>query len=160
MAKGSYKCRCYINPVTGRSEQLNEHVFIWLFKEGLWQKGIVNTPEGYNVHHVDFDSSNNDPANLVLVTTKEHAEIHARARKSRRDVRDARASIAGKSSWSKKTPEERAAHMKKAQDAARERLKREGPSEAQKASQARAVAARWKKYEERKATSKNEDKPI
>lgn len=33
-------------------------------------------PAGYLVHHLDDDKANNDPANLVAVTRKEHAALH------------------------------------------------------------------------------------
>ena len=153
MAVGKYKCRCYRNPITGESEMLNEHVFIWLLKEGLWQKGICNTPDGYNVHHVDFDRSNNDPDNLVLVSTAEHARIHAERRKSFRAVRDGKFAEAARKTWSLKTPEERAAHMKKAQDAAMEKRKKFEQSDAQKAALKKAVEARRLKRIERLASN-------
>ena len=31
----------------------------------------------YEIHHVDFDHNNNDLSNLVAITCKEHARIHA-----------------------------------------------------------------------------------
>lgn len=33
-------------------------------------------PEEFDVHHADFDHNNNDPENLVKVTTLEHRKIH------------------------------------------------------------------------------------
>lgn len=34
-------------------------------------------PPGIHVHHVDHDRTNNDPANLMLVTPAEHRALHA-----------------------------------------------------------------------------------
>jgi hypothetical protein len=35
-------------------------------------------PEGWHVHHVDWDKRNNDPSNLVALTPAEHSAIHLR----------------------------------------------------------------------------------
>ena len=37
----------------------------------------------YEVHHKDFDESNNDASNLQWLTTAEHHKIHAKARKEK-----------------------------------------------------------------------------
>lgn len=37
--------------------------------------------KNYDVHHIDHNKLNNDVSNLVVVTRKEHAHIHARERK-------------------------------------------------------------------------------
>jgi len=36
-------------------------------------------PEGYHIHHKDFDPNNNDPKNLIAVSPQEHAKIHLNA---------------------------------------------------------------------------------
>jgi len=33
-------------------------------------------PEGFHVHHIDGDPSNNDPSNLVAVSRKDHSRLH------------------------------------------------------------------------------------
>lgn len=45
------------------------HVYIWEYFNGA-------IPTGYHVHHKDFDKSNNDIENLVLLTAKEHLSLH------------------------------------------------------------------------------------
>lgn len=45
------------------------HVYIWEHFNGA-------IPAGYHVHHKDFDKSNNDIENLVLLTAKEHLSLH------------------------------------------------------------------------------------
>ncbi len=45
------------------------HRFIWTYFNG-------EIPEGYDVHHRDFNHDNNDLANLELVTKEEHRRIH------------------------------------------------------------------------------------
>ena len=37
-------------------------------------------PEGYEVHHIDFDPSNNDSTNLVALHSKAHREVHRQAK--------------------------------------------------------------------------------
>lgn len=46
------------------------HRFIWTYFNG-------EIPDGYEIHHRDFDKDNNDIANLELVTKDEHQRIHA-----------------------------------------------------------------------------------
>jgi HNH endonuclease len=36
--------------------------------------------EGFDVHHLDWDHSNNDPNNLILVENRDHMMIHAGGR--------------------------------------------------------------------------------
>lgn len=38
--------------------------------------GITEIPKGYNVHHRDCDINNNDPGNLVLLTSSDHRWLH------------------------------------------------------------------------------------
>lgn len=45
------------------------HRFIWSYFNG-------KIPEGYEIHHRDFNHDNNDISNLELVTKEEHKEIH------------------------------------------------------------------------------------
>lgn len=46
----------------------------------VWQsiQGII--PDGYHVHHVDGDKSNNEPGNLALLPGGEHASKHGKQR--------------------------------------------------------------------------------
>ena len=46
------------------------HIFVWEDYNG-------KLPEGYEVHHKDFDRSNNDISNLQLLTASEHRKLHA-----------------------------------------------------------------------------------
>lgn len=47
------------------------HVYVWEYYNGT-------IPKGYEVHHIDFDRSNNDISNLQLLTKSEHKHIHAK----------------------------------------------------------------------------------
>ena len=47
------------------------HVYIWEYYNG-------KVPEGYHVHHVDFNKDNNEPENLVLLTASEHLSLHGK----------------------------------------------------------------------------------
>jgi len=42
----------------------------------LWEMVNGPVPDGHVVHHVDFDGSNDDPANLALLTDSGHRRIH------------------------------------------------------------------------------------
>lgn len=38
--------------------------------------GLNHTPDGFHIHHKDFNHFNNDLDNLILVTVEEHRKIH------------------------------------------------------------------------------------
>lgn len=46
------------------------HRYVWEYHNG-------KIPSGYEVHHIDFDRSNNDISNLQLLSRKEHRKLHA-----------------------------------------------------------------------------------
>ena len=46
------------------------HVYVWEYYNGS------EVPKGYNVHHKNFDKNNNEIENLVLMTAKEHSNLH------------------------------------------------------------------------------------
>lgn len=46
----------------------------------IWRRHHGEIPDGYQIHHVDGDPSNNDIENLELVDAKEHQSQHARER--------------------------------------------------------------------------------
>lgn len=45
------------------------HVYVWEHYNG-------SIPIGYHVHHKDFNKSNNDIDNLILLTAQEHSALH------------------------------------------------------------------------------------
>lgn len=46
------------------------HRYVWEYYNG-------KIPKGYEIHHIDFDRSNNDISNLQIVSRSEHRKIHA-----------------------------------------------------------------------------------
>jgi len=52
------------------------HRFIWTYFNG-------EIPDGYEIHHCDFDKENNDISNLILLTEVEHRKIHANIKRNR-----------------------------------------------------------------------------
>ncbi len=56
----------------GRSEK-SEHTVIAQF----FHNNDNPIPDGYIVHHIDFDSENNSPDNLVIMKVEEHDKLHA-----------------------------------------------------------------------------------
>ena len=58
------------------TEQLRIHVEVWSYFNG-------RPPEGYIVHHIDLDPSNNELSNLELMTRSEHITLHNNIEKTR-----------------------------------------------------------------------------
>lgn len=52
----------------GRRKRL--HVYVWEYHNGA-------VPDGYHVHHIDHDKSNNDIDNLQILSKEEHLRYHA-----------------------------------------------------------------------------------
>ena len=48
----------------------------------VWEVHYGPIPEGYQIHHIDFDKKNYDITNLQLVDRKTHNLIHRQRRKS------------------------------------------------------------------------------
>lgn len=46
------------------------HRYVWEFYHGT-------IPKGYEIHHIDFDKSNNDISNLQCLERHEHKKLHA-----------------------------------------------------------------------------------
>ena len=48
------------------------HRFVWEENNGV-------IPKGYEIHHIDFNKSNNNISNLIMLSKKEHLEIHSKS---------------------------------------------------------------------------------
>lgn len=46
----------------------------------VWMLGNGPIPEGYHVHHIDGDKTNNSPGNLCLLSASEHHKLHAKSK--------------------------------------------------------------------------------
>ena len=44
----------------------------------VWEENKGEIPKGYEIHHVDFDKSNNHIYNLMMLSKKEHLKIHSK----------------------------------------------------------------------------------
>lgn len=55
----------------GRRKRL--HVYVWERDHGT-------VPQGYQVHHIDFNKDNNEPENLVCLSLHEHQSLHMQRR--------------------------------------------------------------------------------
>jgi hypothetical protein len=64
------------HPIDGKRIHVPLHNYLWLKANGLWDKGQTTTPEGFNIHHKDFDPFNNEIDNLELITASEHSSLH------------------------------------------------------------------------------------
>lgn len=68
--------RFYRNETTGYWERARGvprkmHVYVWEYYNGR------KLPDGYVIHHIDFDKGNNTLENLRLMTASEHSRLHA-----------------------------------------------------------------------------------
>ena len=48
------------------------HRFVWEENNGV-------IPNGYEIHHIDFNKSNNHISNLIMLSKEEHLEIHSKS---------------------------------------------------------------------------------
>jgi len=75
----------------------------WICREGkkfsrlhryLYEKEVGKIPYGYDVHHIDFDRSNNELSNFKIINKKEHLQFHANTieakKRSRKNMEIAR----------------------------------------------------------------------
>jgi hypothetical protein len=67
--------------------------------------------EGFHVHHIDGDHSNNHPANLALIEAVDHMRLHGLFRLVGPDLMNA-GRIGGRKRWEGKSKEEISAHMR------------------------------------------------
>ena len=140
MKRNPYRFIQVSHPSTGERLSLNEHVYIWLLANGLWQAGRVVPPDGCVIHHKDFNPRNNDISNLECLTYSEHNQLHwdhAHA------GRAAKVSKGLKRSYSVSTHEERSKRSEKGRAAAAEKRKQEGMTPAQRAGWEKARAAAY-----------------
>ena len=107
---GSYRKACELRPedavmplyrkLEGEHERVyspkgcrtvtESHIFQGAFvptHRAIWEHFNGPIPEGYVVHHIDFDPLNNLPENLQLLTAGEHIGVHAKARMSSEEAR-------------------------------------------------------------------------
>lgn len=56
----------------------NRQKGVKMLHQEIWMNssGAIEIPAGYEVHHVDHDTSNNDPSNLKLMSAEEHRRHH------------------------------------------------------------------------------------
>lgn len=56
----------YLNSTIGK----RIHRYVWEYNNG-------KIPKGYHIHHMDYDKSNNDISNLMLIEAKQHVAMHS-----------------------------------------------------------------------------------
>lgn len=60
-----------------RGKRMPYHVYIWLKKNKM-----DKIPEGYCVHHIDFNKKNNNISNLMLIKWGKHIALHRKFNKT------------------------------------------------------------------------------
>lgn len=60
---------CSTRDSTGNRKRM--HVYVWEYYNGL-------APDGYHIHHIDGDKSNNSIENLRLLSAAEHEKLHSK----------------------------------------------------------------------------------
>lgn len=53
------------------SSKCTEHVVVWCAINNL-----NSVPQGYCVHHIDHNKTNNNPENLMLISGSQHTKYH------------------------------------------------------------------------------------
>lgn len=54
----------------GRQHRIRLHTYVW-------EKHNGPIPDGYEIHHIDRNTDNNEIKNLVMLTVEEHRALHA-----------------------------------------------------------------------------------
>lgn len=101
---------------------MQAHHLVWLDihpeRTSDWLKRMML--EGFHVHHIDGDHSNNHPGNLALIEGADHMRLHGLFSLAKSDISEA-ARKGARIRWAKMPPEKRA---KQARHAANSRWKR------------------------------------
>ena len=53
----------------GRQHRIRLHTYVW-------EKHNGPVPDGYEIHHIDRNTDNNEIENLVMLTVEEHRDHH------------------------------------------------------------------------------------
>lgn len=64
----------WLGTVNKRAKRL--HIYVW-------EKHNGKVPKGYHVHHVDFNTNNNELSNLQLLSQREHLSLHGKKESNR-----------------------------------------------------------------------------
>ena len=67
--------RCINDRYYGPGRDLSKAGIERLHRE-VWKKYNGDILPGYSIHHIDFNTENNDISNLQMVSKGEHAKIH------------------------------------------------------------------------------------
>lgn len=77
---------------------MNEHHEAWLRahpdRSRTWF--LTRLAEGFEVHHLDSDPTNNRPENLVLLEERDHKRVHSLHMARERTEREAEAAVLGR----------------------------------------------------------------
>jgi len=95
----------------GKPKHLLEHHLIWLeaHPNRTFEWFRERMADGFQVHHVDGDHSNNHPSNLVLIETIDHMRLHGLFRLKTVKIKLKEIQAKGRRSrWEGMTPKQRA----------------------------------------------------
>lgn len=70
---GNYKNHLSFRLVNDEGKHINIHLY-----QLVWRQFNGEIPNGYDVHHLNFNPSDNRPENLVLMSHSEHRKLHAK----------------------------------------------------------------------------------
>lgn len=63
--------------ITYRKNNCGRYVFQGKqLSRAIWENEVGPIPDGYEIHHIDRNPTNNDLSNLACISAKEHIEIH------------------------------------------------------------------------------------
>ena len=72
---GNHNDHLMFNLVNDEGKQIIIHLY-----QLVWRQFYGEIPKGYDVHHVNFNPSDNRPENLVLLSHSEHIKLHSKFR--------------------------------------------------------------------------------
>lgn len=93
--KGEYLER-YVptHPKSNKNGRIKEHLYVVETNYTLYNSKFFDFAEngvylkkGYEIHHIDKNSLNNTPTNLLIVSRSEHTRIHCKDKKIIRDTK-------------------------------------------------------------------------
>ena len=76
-----FKGRAYQQTKSGYYRHCDKNHIETRLHRVIWEDRFGKIPEGFDIHHVDFNKENNDISNLVCLTKHEHQLLHGRTEK-------------------------------------------------------------------------------
>lgn len=80
LERGRKRC-LVVDTETEKTFRMKYHLYVWISNNGP-------IPEGWVIHHIDFNKLNDDISNLKMMTREEHDRLHLQLRWQSQDFAD------------------------------------------------------------------------